>query len=94
MTSYRDIFYPGEVLMPHGPPDSKDVGYYFSLAQVGLEMVVPIGVGALLDHRFSWRPWGVVVGAVLGLIVGLVHLVALLNRREKTNSNKPKRDTR
>jgi len=42
-------------------------------------MAVPPAVGAYLDSRFGWSPWGVIVGAGLGLTVGLIHLVALAN---------------
>jgi F0F1-type ATP synthase assembly protein I len=64
-------------------PNSHDLGHYFALAQVGLEMVVPIVVGLLLDNWLDWRPWGVVAGAVFGLVGGLAHLVQMLNRMEK-----------
>jgi F0F1-type ATP synthase assembly protein I len=68
--------------------DFRELGFYFALAQVGLEMVVPIGLGAVLDHYLHWTPWGVVTGAVLGLISGLVHLVALINRQDKSGPSK------
>jgi F0F1-type ATP synthase assembly protein I len=46
-------------------------------------MVVPVGVGWALDAWLDWRPWGIIVGAVLGLVVGLSHLVVLTNRANK-----------
>ena len=49
-------------------------------------MVVPIGLGAWLDSAFGWSPWGVVVGAVLGLVVGFTHLLVMLNKRSKAES--------
>jgi fatty acid desaturase len=64
-------------------PDSREMGFYFALAQVGFEMVVPIGVGLVLNWWLGWGAWLVIVGAVLGLVGGLAHLVALLNRHEK-----------
>jgi F0F1-type ATP synthase assembly protein I len=70
--------------------DSRELGHYFTLAQVGLEMVVPIVVGVWLDGHFGWSPWGVVVGAVLGLATGLIHLVALANRRERQQRDSSK----
>jgi F0F1-type ATP synthase assembly protein I len=69
--------------MPKGPPDSREFGVYVTIAQVGLEMVVPVGIGVWLDISYGWRPWGVVVGAVLGLVTGVVHLVALSNRQDR-----------
>ncbi len=72
--------------------DTRDLGFYFSLAQVGFVMVVPIGIGWWVDSYFQCDPWGVVVGAVLGFVVGLVNLLALLNRYDKADSNKEERD--
>jgi F0F1-type ATP synthase assembly protein I len=69
--------------MPPDLPSPKELGFYFELAQVGLEMVVPVALGAALDHYLHWSPWGVVGGAVLGLVGGLAHLVAILNRQER-----------
>ena len=77
--------------MPETPPDPKQLGYFFALAQVGLEMVVPVGVGLLLDNYLDWRPWGVIGGAILGLFAGLAHLAVLSQRYDKTVS-KPRRD--
>lgn len=78
--------------MHRGPVDPKELGFYFSLAQVGLEMVVPVGVGLALDSYLNWRPWGVVAGAVLGLVTGIGHLIAIVNRYQNTDSSKTRRD--
>ena len=78
--------------MSESLPDPKELGFYFTLAQVGLEMVAPLGVGLALDHYLSWAPWGAVVGAVLGLVVGLTHLVTLVNRQQNNGPSKPRRD--
>jgi F0F1-type ATP synthase assembly protein I len=75
--------------MPLGSPDMKSLGYYIALAQVGMEMVIPIGIGAALDYYFHWGPWGIVGGAVLGLIGGLSHLVALMNQENRSDPPKP-----
>lgn len=66
--------------MPRGPIDPKEMGRYFAIAQVGLEMVVPVGIGLALDYYLAWMPWGTIVGAVLGLACGLIHLIALTNK--------------
>jgi F0F1-type ATP synthase assembly protein I len=63
--------------VPQGLPDPKQAGVYFALAQVGVEMVAPVVLGLLLDHYLGWTPWGVIGGAMLGLIGGVVHLVVL-----------------
>lgn len=69
--------------MPIGPPDAKKLAFYFSLAQIGLEMVAPIAVGVVLDHQLGWKPWGTVVGALFGLVAGLGHLIVMLNQQPR-----------
>ena len=66
--------------MPAGPLDPKRLAFYMSLSQIGLEMVGPLVVGLILDDQFGWSPWGAVIGAVIGPVAGLGHLVLLLNR--------------
>jgi F0F1-type ATP synthase assembly protein I len=75
--------------MSETPQDPRELGRYFALAQVGLEMVVPIGLGLLLDDWLAWRPWGVIGGAVLGLMVGLIHLASLSQRQDKSKKDEP-----
>jgi hypothetical protein len=62
------------------PPDSRQLGRYFALAQVGLEMAAPIGLGWLIDGWLGWFPWATVSGAVLGLVGGMYHLIVMLNQ--------------
>ena len=66
--------------MSPGPSDRKELGRYAQLAQVGLEMVVPVAGGVLLDRYLGWTPWATVAGAALGLIGGVSHLVYLTSR--------------
>lgn len=79
--------------MPEQRPTTRELGLYFSLAQVGVEMVLPVVLGIWLDAEFGWFPWGVVVGAILGLTVGVLHLVAFLQRFEKKTPAKDKQDS-
>ena len=67
--------------MPRGRLSLDDLAQYAALAQIGLEMVAPIALGAALDYWLGWMPWATVCGAVLGLVGGMAHLVAILNRR-------------
>ena len=78
--------------MTAGPPDSREFGKYFAFAQVGLEMVAPIVVGVLIDNYFDSAPWGVAVGAVLGLAGGLWHLVVLAKRFDESNPSGSRRN--
>jgi F0F1-type ATP synthase assembly protein I len=67
-------------MIPLGNRD--DLRRYLLISEVAFEMVVPIGIGLALDHYLDWAPWGVTVGAVLGLVLGLLHLVWLANRAD------------
>lgn len=66
-----------------GSGDRRELARYAALAQVGLEMAVPPGIGAWIDHAWGTGPWAVIVGAVLGLSGGLAHLVQLTRREER-----------
>ena len=53
------------------------MGYYFALAQIGLEMVLPVvraGISSIdwLD-TIPWITWSLVV---LGFVGGLIHLIS------------------
>lgn len=74
-------------------PDPRELGFYYALSQVGLEMVAPIGLGAGLDHWLESGPWFTIAGAVLGLVGGMTHLVTMLNRREREQESR-KRDAK
>jgi F0F1-type ATP synthase assembly protein I len=58
-------------------PDPRQLGRYYAIAQVGIEMVVPIALGWWLDQQFGTPPWLLVVGVIGGLVLGIGHLVAL-----------------
>jgi F0F1-type ATP synthase assembly protein I len=44
---------------------------------LGLEFALPPLLGAFLDRRWGSSPAGVLVGAVLGFVVGMMHLLKL-----------------
>jgi len=74
--------------------DSHKFGLALLLGQTGMEMVAPIGAGVLLDHWLKTLPWLTVIGAVVGFVGGLGHMIFLANRinREDTPpgpDNKP-----
>jgi F0F1-type ATP synthase assembly protein I len=76
------------------PDSQRDLGYYFALAQTGVEMVAPIAIGALLDGYFGWSPWGAGVGAVVGFVGGLTHMLIMLKRYEDPTPPGPPRGTK
>jgi F0F1-type ATP synthase assembly protein I len=74
--------------MRFSPPDPGELRRYFALSQVGLEMVAPIGVGLALDYGFGWGPWGAVIGALVGFVGGLTHLIVLVSRPKDSEDSK------
>lgn len=75
-----------------GSQDPKELGFYFALSQIGMEMVAPVGLGALLDYYLQWAPWGTIVGALVGLIGGMAHLIALVNSRNRAKATERRQD--
>lgn len=72
-----------------GSTDPKKLARYLAISQVGFEMVVPIILGLVLDHYLGWSPWGVIVGAVIGLTGGVIHLVQLVQPKDDNIRPKP-----
>jgi len=63
-----------------GPPSNPmavGVAWAYRLMSVALEFSVPALVGYFLDRRLGTEPWATVVGAIIGLGVGIFHLTRL-----------------
>jgi hypothetical protein len=71
------------------PFDRKILGRLATLSQVGFEMVVPIGVGYLIDWLLGWVPILTIAGAIAGLVFGMAHLFLLLRQAEKDDRGSP-----
>ncbi|HEV8606755.1 MAG TPA: AtpZ/AtpI family protein [Tepidisphaeraceae bacterium] len=58
-----------------------------SMAGMGLQMAVGVGLGLLvggwLDRKYGWSPWGMTVGAMLGLAAGMYLLIKEAIRMNK-----------
>jgi ATP synthase protein I len=67
-------------------PTPREMGYYARLGQVGVEMVLPIALGAYLDDWLGTSPWIVSGLAILGFAAGLIHLMAILKEKERDES--------
>ncbi len=74
--------------MPLGLPDSKELRFYLALAQVGTEMVAPLLLGLLLDWLFGWLPWATVIGAVLGFVGGMMHMISMLSKHDRDEAER------
>jgi F0F1-type ATP synthase assembly protein I len=80
-------------MMPGDEPRFGQMGYLLALGQVGIEMVVPIGVGIALDLWLHTAPVFILIGVVVGLVGGLVHMLAILKRMDKSESEKPPQES-
>jgi F0F1-type ATP synthase assembly protein I len=76
--------------MSKDPLDVRRIGFYYSVAQVGLEMAVPPAIGMWIDSFFPGQHWGVIVGGMLGLAIGIIHLTALMNQSRQREDNTPR----
>jgi F0F1-type ATP synthase assembly protein I len=74
------------------PPPSDAAFRYATLAQLGTEMVLPIGLGVYLDYRLDTGPWLTVTGAMLGFGVGMLHLLRVVNRKSQGSSGQQQRE--
>ena len=88
ITAFRSIqTVPNEGPAMNQDPTPREMGYYAALAQVGLEMVLPAVLGYYLDSWLSTTPWLMIATAVLGFAAGLIHLFAILRRKERDESS-------
>src|SRR5262245_15568427 len=76
-----------------GLPPTDRLGKYLAMGQVGMEMVAPIVLGLFLDHHFGWQPWCTVVGAIIGLVGGVGHLVQMQKRLQDKDHPQRRQDT-
>ncbi|PYQ57540.1 MAG: hypothetical protein DMF53_22375 [Acidobacteria bacterium] len=81
----------GEIFMPEEPKPGSDLS---KLAGIGFELAAAVGgfvfVGYLVDRHFRSAPWGVLIGAILGLVGGMYNLIrqTLLATRGPANESK------
>ena len=74
-------------------PTPREMGYYFALAQVGMEMAFPALVGYWIDEWLETGPWVTSFAAVFGFVAGLVHLIVILRQKERDESARKKPPT-
>lgn len=75
---------------PKQSPLSIGVAWASRVTTLALEFALPALVGSWIDGRLSSRPWGMLVGAVLGFAVGMVHLLQIA--RQGQGPGTPGRD--
>lgn len=57
------------------------------ISQIGIEMAIPAGLGVGIDYWLGTMPWFTILGAILGPILGFIHLLALLRPRPSNNKS-------
>ncbi len=62
--------------MPDQSPE-RTMARLMTIGQVGMEMAAPIAVGWAVDYGLGTMPLFMIVGAILGLVGGVYHLVVL-----------------
>ncbi len=63
---------------------SQGIAWATTITSLGLEMALPCMGGYFFDRYFGTLPWGLVVGAILGFVLGMYQLIVLaakLNNR-------------
>ncbi|MDR2351925.1 MAG: AtpZ/AtpI family protein [Deltaproteobacteria bacterium] len=65
---------------------------------IGLSMVFAIflglGLGYLVDKHFATKPWGILIGLLIGLIAAFNNLIVLSRRLEKERQHFYGRDNK
>jgi len=70
--------------MPTPPANSgSDARGLLLISSAVAQMVVPILVGVWLDNKYGWKPWGMVAGAVLGIVGGGWSLYVISRRMNR-----------
>ncbi|MFN6054176.1 MAG: AtpZ/AtpI family protein [Planctomycetia bacterium] len=54
--------------------DIQGFQLYVELAGLGLELAVPIGIGAWIDENFQTKPAAVLIGMFLGVTTVILHI--------------------
>ena len=54
--------------------DIQGFQLYVELAGLGLELAVPIGIGAWFDENFQTKPAAVLIGMFLGVATVILHI--------------------
>jgi F0F1-type ATP synthase assembly protein I len=77
--------------MPSSFPDPKEMGRWMALSQIGMEMVAPIVLGAVIDYYLNCSPWGAAIGVIVGFFGGIAHLLMMVNQNQDSDSTGPRK---
>ncbi len=71
-------------------PSPREMGYYAALAQTGVEMVLPTVGGYYVDEWLGTTPWITIGAAVFGFAGGMIHLIMILQQKERDETSEKK----
>ena len=61
------------------PPSNPKRSGNMRMASSGFDLAIVVGgftaIGWWLDRKYGWAPWGVLVGAILGIVGGLTNFL-------------------
>jgi hypothetical protein len=68
---------------PPQPRSNLAIGVQWAsrITGLGLEFALPPLLGIALDRWWNTTPWATVVGAVLGFVVGMMHVLRIARER-------------
>lgn len=58
-------------------PISIGMDWGARVTSIGLEFALPAVLGHFLDKWLGWTPWLTIVGAILGMTSGMIHILRL-----------------
>lgn len=57
----------------------------------GVAIAIGAGIGTWIDHRFHVDPWGVTIGALVGVVVGFRNLIEFAMSMTRADEEEAKR---
>ncbi len=78
--------------------DPFQLNKYSELMGLGIEiavaMALPVVIGVYIDHRFESTPWGVLGGAILGMVSMVLKLYKVAIRSDSSKRKPPQSDSK
>jgi ATP synthase protein I len=62
---------------PPRTPLAIGLAWASRITSLALEFVVPMLAGWWIDGKLGSRPWGLLIGTILGFAIGMLHLLQL-----------------
>ncbi len=73
---------------PRKPPLVAGLEIATLVTSAAFQLAIPPAVGAYVDHRWGTGPWGLIVGALLGVAAFVTSLRHVMRRLERSNTER------